>query len=82
MCAGLPLERREDPKLSHITSLASAILKAPCAMVVLGYPERMILASTFGIESDDLAWLPEVCAWVLSQASGVVTIEDMVMDFR
>lgn len=79
---GAALSKAENERLSHITSLATTILKAPCAMVILGVDDRMVLASAVGVEPDDDAWLPAFCAWALSQQSGGLTIEDAAEDPR
>lgn len=80
--AGLPLQKNENERLTHITTLASTILKAPCAFVILGTESGMVLASAIGTDDEDDAWLPSFCAWALGQPSGNLTIEDAEKDSR
>lgn len=79
---GLPLDNRRNDRYSHITKLASAIMKASCSMVILGHNERVQLANAEGLEDDDEPWLPQFCAWALGQPSGLLAIEDMRSDER
>ncbi len=75
--AGLPLDNRRNDRYSHITKLASAIIKASCCFVILGQEERMLLVNSEGLQDGDDPWLPQFCAWALGQASGLLAIEDM-----
>ena len=74
------LDKSPNERLEHITALVTTILKAPSALVVLGQGDRMVLASTVGIEAEDDAWLPAFCAWALT--AGNLTIEDLDKDDR
>jgi len=80
--AGLPLENRRNDRYSHITKLASAIMKASCSLVILGKEEGILLVNAEGLEDDDEPWLPQFCAWALGQQSGLLVIEDMSADER
>ena len=81
-CAGLPLENRRNDRYSHITKLASAIVKATCSMVILGKEEGILLVNAEGLDEDDDPWLPQFCAWALGQCCGLRAIEDMSADER
>ena len=76
------MEKTDNERFSHITRLASTILKAEWAAVILGMDDRIVLANSEGLDEDDDDWLPDFCAWALSQASGLVTIEDLTQDER
>lgn len=76
------MEKQDDDRFSHITRLASSIMKASCALVILGQEDRIVLANAEGLDSDDDFWLPGFCAWALSQDNGLCTIEDLTQDPR
>ena len=80
--AGLPVEKTDNERFSHITRLASTILKTECAAVILGMEDRIVLANSEGLDDEDDFWLPDFCAWALSQASGLVTVENLTQDDR
>lgn len=76
------MDRTENESFSHITRLAASILKATCAAVILGSEEKILLANSEGLHSEDDFWLPEFCAWALAQESGLSIIEDLTKDER
>lgn len=71
-----------NERFSHITRLALNIMKASCAAVIIGLDDRMVLANQEGLDNEDDFWLPDFCAWALSQENGLLTIENLEEDTR
>lgn len=74
-------EGQQHPILDSITSLASALLRTPTALVTLVEPERQFFLSRFGLEAPSTGRRESFCGHCIARAVPLV-VRDATLDPR